>query len=220
MYFWTAVLIVAAYLMGAIPFGYLIGRAHGIDLRQHGSRNIGATNTGRVLGRRWGLLCLALDVLKGLLPTGAAYFALAGEPVTAGALIAWIAVAAAAVLGHTFPVYLGFRGGKGVATTIGVSLGVYPYLTIPMLAALLAYGLMRGLTGYVSAGSLALAVVFPAALFAYLRIAGLPLSTYWPLMAVSAGLGLLIIVRHRDNIARLMRGEETPLRAPAARGER
>lgn len=202
-------LIVAAYLLGAVPFGLLIGFARGVDIRQHGSRNIGATNAGRVLGRKWGFLCLGLDILKGFAPTVLASFVLLHGPVDPWVLVQWILVAAAAVLGHTFPVYLRFRGGKGVATTIGVALGIYPYFTFPMLAALAAYGVVRGLSGIVSAGSLTLAVVFPLAVFGYLRVSGLELGRHWPLVAVSVCLGLLIIVRHRGNIARLWRGEES-----------
>jgi len=201
--------IVGAYLLGAIPFGFLIGRARGIDIRTRGSKNIGATNVGRVLGRRWGFLCLALDILKGFVPTLAASFVLVSKPVDAGMLLQWILVGVAAVLGHTMPVYLKFRGGKGVATTVGVALGIFPYYTIAMGAALVLYALVRFTTGVVSAGSLTIAVAFPAAFFVYLGIdADMSLAVYWPLAAVAVLLGLLIIVRHSSNIARLLHGEE------------
>jgi len=206
---------VAAYLLGAIPFGYFIGRARGIDIRQHGSGNIGATNVGRVLGRRWGFVCLALDILKGFGPTFAAGLALVRPPLDSVAWLQWLAVGLAAVLGHLFPVYLGFRGGKGVATTIGVAAGIYPYFTVPIAAALAAYGVVRYATGVVSAGSLALAVVFPVAVYAYWRYAGLKLADAWPLLAVSVLLGLLIIVRHRENILRLLHGQELGVRTDA-----
>lgn len=204
-----ALYVLGAYLLGAIPFGVLIGRARGVDIRQQGSRNIGATNVGRVLGRKWGLICLVLDLLKGLIPTLAAKFALVPENPDATAHGQWVLVAAATVIGHTFPVYLGFRGGKGVATTIGAALGLFPHVTIAMVIALLAYAAARYATGIVSVGSLALAVIFPAALLAYLQLRDLPVSTHWPLLAVAAALGLLIIVRHRANIGRLLRGEES-----------
>jgi glycerol-3-phosphate acyltransferase PlsY len=209
----TAFLTLGAYLLGAVPFGVLIGKARGVDIREHGSRNIGATNAGRVLGRRWGYVCLALDILKGLLPTLAAKFLIVHPPIHSGMLLAWIVVGVAAVLGHTFPIYLGFRGGKGVATTIGVAIGIFPYLTIPMAAALAAYALLRFGTGIVSAGSLALAIVLPAAFFAYLAFEPeMTLREFWPLAVLATGLGLLIIVRHRSNIARLIRGEELAVR--------
>ncbi len=210
-------LILGSYLVGAIPFGLILGWSRGIDIRQHGSRNIGATNAGRVLGRRWGILCLALDILKGLIPTVLSGYLLAANGLNATDLLTWIAVAAAAVLGHTFPVYLGFRGGKGVATTIGVSLGIYPYFTVPMIAALLSYAAARRLSGFVSLGSVVMAIVFPAASAVYLLIAGLSLREYWPLPASAAALGLLILIRHRENIVRLLRGQE--LRADAAARE-
>jgi glycerol-3-phosphate acyltransferase PlsY len=201
--------IVGAYLLGAVPFGYLIGRLHGVDIRQHGSRNIGATNVGRVVGRRAGLLCLALDIAKGLAPTLVYGLLRVPAEVDAGGLGWWLGVGVAAVLGHLFPVYLGFRGGKGVATTIGVALGIFPFFTVAMAVAVIGYFLVRYATGAVSAGSLTLAVLFPAALAVYVGlIRPLPLERVWPLFAVALLLGLLILVRHRENIRRLWRGEE------------
>ena len=207
-------LIVGAYLLGSIPFGLLIGLARGVDIREHGSKNIGATNAGRVLGRKWGYLCLILDVLKGLVPTLAAALVLIDKPVDAGMLLQWILVGLAAVLGHTLPIYLKFRGGKGVATTVGVALGIFPYYTVAMIAALLLYAVVRFGTGLISAGSLTIAVAFPLAFFVYLGVdPDMSLEVFWPLAAVSVLLGLLIIVRHRGNIARLARGEEIKLDA-------
>ncbi len=207
-------LVIGAYLLGAIPFGLLIGLAHGVDIRQHGSRNIGATNTGRVVGRPWGYLCLILDVLKGLVPVVVARQMLVHPPVTSLMLCKWIAVGLAAVLGHMLPIYLRFRGGKGVATTVGVALGVYPHYTVTMAAALLLYAVVRFTTGLVSLGSLTIAVVFPAAFFVYVWLSPeATLGVYWPLAAVALALGVLIIVRHRANIARLLTGQEL---APAA----
>lgn len=210
----SPLLIVGAYLLGAIPFGLLIGLARGVDIRQHGSRNIGATNAGRVLGRKWGYLCLALDILKGFVPTLAASFVLVQKPVDPGMLLQWISVGVAAVLGHTFPIYLGFRGGKGVATTVGVALGIFPYYTVAMGAALLLYAAVRFTTGLVSAGSLTVAVAFPLAFLVYLGVEPeMSLSVFWPLAMVSLLLGLLIIARHSSNILRLLRGEESKLSA-------
>jgi glycerol-3-phosphate acyltransferase PlsY len=206
--------IVGAYLLGSIPFGLLIGLARGVDIRQHGSKNIGATNAGRVLGRKWGYLVLILDVLKGFVPTLAASFVLVQQPVDSVMLLHWIMVGLAAVLGHTWPVYLKFRGGKGVATTVGVALGVFPYYTIAMVAALVLYAVVRFGTGLVSAGSLTIAVAFPMAFFVYLGVdSDMTIREFWPLAVVSVLLGLLIIVRHRSNIARLVRGREMKLRS-------
>ena len=121
----------------------------------------------------------------------------------------------AAVLGHVFPVYLRFRGGKGVATTIGVALGIFPYYTVAMVTALLAYALIRFTTGLVSLGSLTIAVVFPLSFYAYVRVQGLSLAEFWPLQAVAILLGLLIIVRHQSNLRRVLRGEENRPRQDA-----
>jgi acyl phosphate:glycerol-3-phosphate acyltransferase len=202
------ILILGAYLLGAVPFGLLIGLARGVDIRTQGSRNIGATNAGRVLGRKWGYVCLILDVLKGFTPAlVACRLLLQPHPDPRDQLLV-LAVAVAAVLGHVFPVYLGFRGGKGVATTVGVALGIWPYYTLAMAVALLAYAIARFTTGLVSFGSLTLAITFPVAVFTYNRVIGAALTDHWPLQAVSILLGLVIIVRHRENIRRLLRGEE------------
>jgi glycerol-3-phosphate acyltransferase PlsY len=199
----------AAYLLGAVPFGLLIGLALGKDVRKLGSGNIGATNVGRVVGRRWGHLCLLLDIAKGFLPTLAVGLTLVPDQPEVWQLAGWLAVGIAAVLGHTFPVWLGFRGGKGVATTIGVALGVFPYYTVPIAAALMAYFVVRVITGYVSPGSLALAVAFPIAFWVYvLADPRLTLERLWPLQAVAILLGLLIVIRHAGNIARLLQGKE------------
>ena len=121
--------LVGAYLLGSVPFGMLIAAAHGIDLRKVGSGNIGATNLSRALGRRWAYVCFVLDLAKGLLPTLAAGIWLDGIA-GANGLLAQLAVGCAAITGHVFPVYLRFKGGKGVATSFGVALGLWPYYTI------------------------------------------------------------------------------------------
>lgn len=205
--------IVVAYLIGAIPFGLLLGFVKGVDIRKQGSGNIGATNTGRLLGRPIGLLCLALDIAKGLLPTYLVKSYLVHEPADATMMLQWVLVGGATVIGHTFPIYLNFRGGKGVATTIGACLGFFPVLTIPMAIALVAYGIGRRATGIVSVGSLALAMVLPLAFFAYAYFEpSIRLETYWPIGGIAVILSLLIIVRHRSNIGRLIRGEELSAR--------
>ena len=136
--------IPAAFLCGSIPFGMLIARARGIDIRAHGSGNIGATNVGRVLGRTWGVAVFALDVCKGLAPVLVAGAALGTlGHIAAPARDAWLvlATAAAAILGHVFCPWLRFKGGKGVATSLGALAGVFPVLTIAVaLAARHAHG--------------------------------------------------------------------------------
>lgn len=211
------ILVPVAYLLGAIPFGLLIGRVRGIDVRLHGSRNIGATNVGRVVGRKWGYLCLLLDILKGFGPTFATTLFLNCENLTPQVLTQWLSIAIAAVLGHMFPLYLRFRGGKGVATTIGVGLGVYPYFTLPMAVAVAFYLVARFATGLVSLGSLLIAVVFPLAFAVFVGLsAEMTIAVFWPLQSVAVLLGLLIVVKHRSNIARLLRGEEDRIGDPAS----
>jgi len=206
----------AAYLCGSVPFGLLVGRARGLDIRAHGSGNIGATNVGRVLGRPWGVLVFVLDVLKGLLPTAAFGVLLrswTGPAATheAGAFLAWLAVGVAGVLGHTFPVYIGFRGGKAVATSLGVALGVWPYFTLPALAAGVVWVGATLLSRYVSVGSVAAAGAFPV-LFAVLAAVraeywGSP-RQLWPMYVFAVAVAGLIILRHRGNLARLWQGTE------------
>lgn len=204
----AVLVIVGAYLLGAVPFGLLIGRAHGVDVRAHGSKNIGATNVGRVVGRKWGYLCLVLDILKGLAPTLYASLWLGAPRPGLHHQLVLLLTAVAAVLGHVFPIYLRFRGGKGVATTVGVALGIWPYYTIAMVIAVIAYAITRFASGAVSVGSLTIAVVFPAAFYGYVRVQGLALSDVWPLQAVTILLSLMIIVRHRANIRRLLSRQE------------
>ena len=135
-----AFLIPAAYLVGAIPFGVILARLHGVDLRNVGSGNIGATNVGRALGRKWGVVCFVLDMLKGLVPMLAAMVMLPQEK-GAKELWIWLATGGAAIIGHVFPVYLGFRGGKGVATSLGVVMGLWPYYTISGIVAAISWSL-------------------------------------------------------------------------------
>jgi len=204
----AAVLILGAYLIGAVPFGLLIGLARGVDVREQGSHNIGSTNVGRILGRRWGFLCLSLDIAKGFIPILIGTIVLTNSATDSQRQAILAAAALAAVLGHVFPVYLGFRGGRGVNTTIGVALGLWPYYTVAILVALAAYGIVRFTTRTVSAGSLVLAIVFPLAFYLHVRIAKISVTDYWPLLAIAITLALIIILRHRDNIRRLVQGKE------------
>jgi len=220
--------LVGAYLLGSVPFGLLIGLAKGVDIRKSGSGNVGATNAGRVLGRRWGLLCFLLDVFKGLGPTlgyglwaglaavspripvrvagprGLEIYESDAELIT----LAWMAVAVAAVLGHVFPIWLKFKGGKGVATGLGVMLGFWPVLTLPGVAVGLIWVALVKVTGYVSLASVAASAALP--LIAV--ISGICWKREPGEIAVYAGvcavLAVLIAVRHRGNITRLRAGTE------------
>lgn len=190
------VAITAAYLLGAVPFGLLIGKLKGIDIRQHGSGNIGATNVLRVLGKPLGITTFTLDALKGFVPSFV-FPLLAHGTLDPGVLS--VSCGAAAILGHNFPVFLGFKGGKGVATSAGVLIGIAP------LAALIGLGSWAVFFfsfRYVSLASiLAAAVVGIGGWWIYAGGKLLP--------AVLSILAALAILRHRANITRLLNGTES-----------
>jgi len=202
-------IILASYLLGAIPFGLLIAGIYGIDLRKVGSGNIGATNLSRALGKKWAYVCFILDFLKGFLPVLAAglWF---GENGSTKGLIIQLAAGNASVLGHIFPVYLRFRGGKGVATSFGVAVGLWPYYTVCAGVALAVWLIFVLIWRYISLASLAASISFPAVLVA--AIAALPgweFSQLWPLLIVAVMIPLLVFLRHRENISRLLAGTES-----------
>jgi len=206
--------VIAAYLIGAIPFGLLLGLARGVDIRERGSGNIGATNLGRACGRIWGLVGFALDVAKGLVPTliaGLAFGWLGHDALGPAQAGRWLAIAAAAIVGHVFPVYLKFRGGKGVATGFGVLLGLWPFLALPGAGALVTWLLFAGALRYVGLASVMAAVLLPGYCFLLLVAADYDLARTWPFPAVAAGMALLVVVRHRTNLKRLIRGTEAQL---------
>lgn len=207
-----AVAIGIAYLLGSLPFAFLIARAHGKDLRTIGSGNIGATNLARALGRKWGYVCFALDVLKGLIPV-AAVAAIVGTPDRPALLALWLVVGIAAILGHVFPITLGFKGGKGVATSFGVALGLWPYFTLPALTALLVWVVTVLIWRYVSLASICGAVTFPVAmLIGILLVPAWTASSLWPLLIAAIGIPLMVIIRHRSNVKRLLAGTESKIR--------
>ena len=187
------------YLSGALPFGLWLGRwMRGIDVRDHGSRNLGATNVYRVLGPRLGLATLLLDVLKGALPVWLVPALPAMDAFPGGREWCAVTVGLAAVAGHVWTCFAGFKGGKGVATSAGVLLALAPAafgVFVLVFAATLA------LTRYVSLGSVLGSVAFVVAL-------GIGLGTRNPVFMLGALLATLVIVRHRQNLQRLARGEE------------
>ncbi len=212
--YWTLLcLIPAAYLLGGVPFGLLIGRARGVDVRAAGSGNIGATNVGRLLGKRYFFLVLLLDALKAAVPAGIAsilvHLNTDFDDRTPLLHALWLGTGVAALLGHIFSPFLRFRGGKGVATALGLVLGVFPYMTLPGLVAIVVFVVVYRFTRYISAGSLAGAALFPLSylLFA-LRLGWDPFGRQWPLLAMVILVSALIIIRHRANIARLLSGTE------------
>ena len=205
-----------AYVIGATPFGPIIARFHGVNLRKHGSGNVGATNVGRTLGRRWGMLCFGLDVLKGLLPVLLAR--LLGPAVADGdapslvSQCAWLAVGFGAILGHVMSFWLGFKGGKGVATSLGVVLGTFPYFTLAGVGALGIWVVVVLITRYVSLASI-IAVVAFVLMFAGINwfALGLTPKDLWPLGSFASAMAMLIIYLHRGNIKRLLAGTESKI---------
>ncbi len=209
-----AVLPLAAYVVGSTPFGVIIARAHGINLRKTGSGNVGATNVGRVVGRKWGYLCFMLDVLKSLLPVLLVGIYLRGSSDDALSLYkqaAWLAVAFGAISGHVFSFWLKFHGGKGVATSLGVLLGFYPYFTWAGLAALGIWVVAVLLWRYVSLASIIAAGAFPILFVGDCLLSGRPVGSLWPLLTFAAAMAGLVIIRHRSNIARLLNGTENKI---------
>ncbi len=189
--------LLAAYLIGAIPTGLLLTKlTGGGDIRQSGSGNIGATNVYRTAGRKLGVLTLIGDALKGALPVLAAIPLFDNNPAYTGA------VAVAAFLGHCFPVYLGFKGGKGVATALGI------YLVLSPLAVLGAFLIFAGLVWkwrYISLGSISAAAAIP--LLVWLTRGSLPL------LLTTLVISGIVILRHRSNIQRLLQGNENKFKA-------
>jgi len=203
-----------AYLLGSIPFGLLIAKIHHIDLRTQGSGNTGATNVTRTLGKKWGTTCFALDVLKGTLPTLFFMLLAKGKLVENGMsdktfLWIWLAVGCTTVVGHIFPIWAGFKGGKGVATSFGVGLGLWPYFTGCAIAAIVTWGLIVKTTRTVSLASIAATALFP--LYLILAITFMPqwhFQTLWPLLIIAVGIAVAVAIRHKDNIKRLLTGTE------------
>jgi glycerol-3-phosphate acyltransferase PlsY len=191
----TLGLMLFGYLVGAIPFSYLVARTQGIDLRTVGSGNTGASNVWRALGFRFFVVALIGDILKGWLPTFVAYSMFERTPT------ATIAVGVCAMLGHVFPVFMRFRGGKAVATSGGVMLGFAPVLTI---TAAIVWAIVYKVSGYPSVASLVDAVV--------IALVGTAMGMFGALAApFVAFLWLVVVVvfyLHRANIGRLMRGQE------------
>ena len=198
-------IVLLAYLLGSIPFGYLIVRVGGGgDVRRTGSGGTGATNVTRRAGKWAGVLTLVLDASKGAAAVLVARALLADGP----GVNWWVAASAlAAVAGHVFPVWLGFRGGKGVATGLGVFLVLAP---LAVLCSLLVFVVIVWATRYVSLGSIAAAALIPLAVWLLgLRAAD---DNKLPLLTAATLGGALIICMHRANIGRLMRGEENKLK--------
>ena len=192
--------IVGAYLIGGIPFGFLIGKMRGVDVRTVGSKNIGATNVFRTVGKKWGLVAFACDVLKGLLPTLAAR-QLAAEP-------SWppLCVGVACVVGHMLTPYMKFKGGKGVATAFGMLLGLIPAL---VGTAFVLFSVVFACSHFISLGSCTAAVFLAVTI--WFPILGTRGCADLPQCILVTLISLFIVWKHRSNIGRLVHGNENKI---------
>lgn len=189
-----------SFLIGSIPTAYLMGRMRGIDIRQHGSRNVGATNAFRVLGKSWGITCLVLDMLKGLIPI-AFLFRIHTFGFSGWSAEGWMwTLGLAAIAGHMFSPFLNFKGGKGVATSLGVVLAIAP---LPMLIAFALGILIIWRTGYVSLASMTGASLLPILILIFQWR-----QHPWISVVITVLLAVVIVWKHRANIQRLREGTE------------
>jgi len=190
---WEALAFIGSYFLGSIPFGYLVGKVKGYDLRKEGSGNIGSTNVFRVVGKKEGIFVFVLDFLKGFLPV--MYFFDISVPAAVLALIG-------AIIGHMTTPFLRFKGGKGVATGFG---GIVALMPIPALSAFGVWIILMGITRRVSVGSLGAAISLPI-LYFFLSNPVNKIVLYITILLV-----ILVIFTHRKNIKKLLRGEEEPI---------
>lgn len=209
MNIWVAAIIAIAlaYLSGSLPFGYWAGLMKGVDIRKHGSGNIGATNVIRVLGKKTGIPVFILDMMKGLLPTllAQAWLSSLGAGSTMVTTVA-VLCAAASVIGHSYTFWLGFKGGKGVATSAGAFLGLAPWA---LLVALVVWLVLFFTTRYVALASIGAAISLPISMYVIMLVGGgLNVGAYI-LLGLGLVMGALVVLRHRSNIQRMLAGTES-----------
>lgn len=236
---------VAGLALGSIPFALLLGKLNGIDVRTVGSKNVGATNLGRAIGFKWFLVCFALDAAKGAAATvgfGLATGSLgrAALELDAAQAGAWLVVAAAPVLGHMFSPWVGFKGGKGVATGLGALLGVFPVLTMPAVGSLVVFLVVLGLWRYVGLASVVAAGTLPIWTWYFYGLVFMgreraavdeaPPDIFstappivdqpvrWPFVALAVVLAAFVIWKHRGNLQRLAAGQEPKVGTPIGDG--
>jgi glycerol-3-phosphate acyltransferase PlsY len=222
MHLWLCPLL--AFLCGSIPFGWIFGKCKGIDIRQHGSGNIGATNVWRVLGKSCGIPCFLLDVLKGLVPTvlglSLIHFTGMKNPLSLAVLaphaenhpmltaqIFQVLTGLCAILGHNYSPWVGFKGGKGIATSAGVLIALMPAAVVILV---LVWSIVFAISRYVSLASIIAAAVLPLLTVWGSYYHGKFADGTWnkPLLAFSILIGFLAIYKHRSNIQRLRNGTE------------
>jgi glycerol-3-phosphate acyltransferase PlsY len=197
-------IILLGYLIGSIPTAVWVGKVfHGIDIREHGSKNAGATNTFRVLGKRFGWLVLIVDVSKGILAACLPhFFSYVLEGYKDEFLILQLCGSFSAVFGHVFPIFAQFRGGKGVATSLGIVIGINPYAALVCLAIFLIVFLS---SRYVSLGAIISALCFPFVSYFMIQ------EDARIMIVFTVVLGAMVIMAHRKNIDRLWKGEENKM---------
>ncbi len=196
---------ITSYLLGSLPTAYILGKlVKGIDIRQHGSGNIGATNVFRTLGTTWGIITFLIDFLKGTLAIFLSEVIMGQGDFN----LSWILLGSGffAFLGHLFPVWLKFKGGKGVATTAGVFIYLTPF---ELGLTLIIFLVIVGITRYVSLGSITSAIAFPVLLL--INIRQIPFEQQYPFIIVAFIFGILVVVMHTKNIKRLIIGTENKI---------
>ncbi len=215
MTLWLLTLLCSAisYVAGSIPFSLLLGKLKGVDIRKVGSGNVGAMNLGRLLGRGWFIAAFILDLLKGLIPTILAgwlmiEWAIVGDRSEPIRSLCWLLSGLCAVIGHNYPLFLGFRGGKGVSTSLGVALGVYPALTLPAILSFGVWALGLAWTRMSSLGSICGAILFPVFYILLAWRQGGAMMDRWPFLLFAFAVAGLVVGRHRANIARILAGTE------------
>ena len=198
-----AAVVLISYLLGSIPAGYLAGRIAGIDIRHAGSGNIGATNVTRVLGKRYGYPVFIVDFLKGLIAVSLSILIeKRAQPLSVPTELIGIIAAISCVIGHSFPVWLSFKGGKGVATSMGALFGLVPFVALIGVA---VWVITFEMTRYVSVASMTAALAVPISI---LILMPLKQTGGAVLLYFSICLAALVIFRHRSNLSRLVRGTE------------
>ena len=204
-----ALLLVPAYLLGSVPFGLLLARLRGVDIREHGSRNIGATNVWRVLGPKWGATTFILDAAKGFVAVRWAQNIAANQPAPPEMGDQYMAYAGmfaalACMVGHSFPVWLKFKGGKGVATSVGILVSLMPPVATGLVIGV--WIAVFAISRYVSLASLCAAITLPVTIGVLLRLNELEGNAY---LAFACAAAYLVVRRHRENIHRLFAGTES-----------
>lgn len=191
---------IIAYLLGSIPTAVWVGKIkYGIDVREHGSKNAGATNTFRVLGKKAGVFVLSVDILKGFIASFLPYLFINDQLDSEHLIQIQILTSILAVVGHVFPIYAGFKGGKGVATSFGVIIGVHPPAALICIVVFLIVFLI---SHYVSLGAIFAALSFPTSIYFIFETKSIWLNSFAVLLC------LLVLIAHRKNMKRLMNGTE------------